>query len=442
MIRVIPFLLKPLLRGAIELLFYAPIWLALAIYTLTPNVLIIWGLLLLIVYCIPQYIWYSGKSMRYGVRLLLVLMFGIAPTVLLAGITELSIWALLACCFVGIVFAASSFRSLAHSWHNSFSSVIMTVMIIAALAVQFLKVIVLHELVAYNSVFFSLGIAACILYLFIQNERTIRDQQMIDGASATIRRSVAMNRIYITCITLFVAAIAIFRTAQQQIEQWVKQFFAWLFRERAQGDAPPPEQTPPPQQEGMGDMLPQGETAKFWIILEKIIQWTFTALIIAAVFVGIYYFVTKIVPKLIKLLQQILNQRSLLQQTNEGYQDEIEGIVPEKSDSRRQKRQSTKHASLKHWRKLNGIDKLKVLFVHTLADGLRRGEPIKVSNTAKQNLNLLMKDKPSTDVYGDLLRQYDNMRYGKLEPDEGKLQQLREQIEALHSKQLQGDKKP
>lgn len=439
MLRRLPFLLKPLLRAVIELIFYAPIWLTLGIYTLPLAALPLWTLLLLVMYCLPQYVLYRGRAIKNGTRILAVVLLGVLPMAIIATIFSGQVHGLawLAGGAVGIAFAESSFRSLRQGWHNSFSSIIMMLMVLAAIVLQILKVTALHELVHYNWIYFTLGIAACILYLYINNERTIRDQQMIDSASATIRRSVGMNRVYITIIALLVTGIALFRSVQEKLEQWIKQLYqallAWLFREREAGEMPPAEQPPPPMDslEHLGEVQ---EPSKFWLMMEQILKWVAIVLLAAAAIALIYYTITKLIPMLLRLIHRMLNHRALLKQGNEGYEDEIEGIAPQKSKVDRSRNKASKSTSLKQWDKLSSTQKLKALYVHVLKYGLRQGEPITASKTAQENLQLLMKDDATNQLYGELLQGYNDMRYGSAEPHGEQLEKLRNQVEQEQQK--------
>lgn len=433
MARQIAFLLKPFLRAVIELIFYAPIWLTIGIYLLPSAQLPLWAALLVIVYCVPQFVFRSGKAIKNGYRILSVAILGILPVALLAALLPAQIdeWAWIACGLVGIAFVESSFRSLLHNWYNSFSTLIMLIMLFAAVGLQILKVITLAKLALFNSIFFALGIVACILFLYIHNERTVRDQQMIDNASTTIRRSVAMNRLYITIIALVVVGIALIRSVQEKLEQWLKQLYQWLLgwlsREPA-AEQQPVEQPQQPQFD-LGELEEASEPSRFWLVLEQILKWLAIAFIVVAVLVAIYYIVTKLIPLLLKLIHRMLNRRALLKQSGEGYTDEIEGIIPQKNKHKRKRVRGLARPSLKQWSKLSSREKVKALYVLALSFGLKQGEPIAASKTAQENLKLLMKDQPTTEIYNELLHSYNEIRYGNVEPDAQHVEGLRHKVE-------------
>src|SRR5690606_188289 len=122
MLKALLSLLKPVLRAAVELLFFAPIWLTLGLYTLDPDSIGLLVALLLVIYCVPQYMFQAGKSMKNGIRLLLILMLGMIPIGAIAlffpdGTGALS---MLAGGAIGIAFAASSFHCLSRGWSYSF----------------------------------------------------------------------------------------------------------------------------------------------------------------------------------------------------------------------------------------------------------------------------------------------------------------------------------
>ena len=424
----------PLWQGIVELIYFSPVWLTIAIYSLPLSLIIPWGLSLLISYMLPRVVAHHRTSIRNVYRIATVLMLGIAPLLLITAVTavELTLIAWLGCAFVGILVVHSSFRALLMQWTNSFSVILMLILLLSTIALQLLKVIVLHELSDYNTIYYGLGIIAFVLFLYIHNERTIKDQQMIDEGSSTIKRSVMMNRWYISILALLIIGIASAREIQRFIERYAEQLFAailaWLFTDR-EAEQQTAEAPAAPMQPIM-EMGPEQEPSKFWLLLETIVKWLAISAIVVGVIFLLIYAVKKLLPAIKKLLAHLLKLKSLQSSADKGYTDIIEDIKHERHKEKQQRKHRRPASPVKKWGRLSPAEKVRALYRSVIEHGLRSGKPLAQHLTAKESIALLKQEEAvSSQMYDQLLDRYNDVRYGELEPSEAEVEQLRTQVE-------------
>jgi len=430
----------PLWQGIVELIYFSPIWLTIGIYSLPAALLLPWSLLLLLSYMIPRVIAHNRTKIRNGYRIATDLVLGIAPLLLIGATSSvpLSILAWIGCSLIGILVVESSFRALLMRWTYSFSFTMMIFFLFSAIVLQVLKVMVLHELSGYNTLFYSLGIIAMLLYLFIHNERTIKDQQMIDETSTTIRRSVVMNRWYISILALLVIGIASAREIQRIIERYAEQLLAtimgWLLRDREVEQQPIDEPAAPMQP--IMDLGPEKEPSKFWLLLETIVKWLAIAAIIVLIVFVITYAIKKLLPAIKKLLAHLLKLKSLQISNEAGYTDVIEDIKHERHKEKTQRKKRKLASPMKRWDRLSAAEKVRVLYSYAVEHGLRSGKPLADYLTAKESIAVLKKDEnaDSTQAYERLLHSYNEVRYGMIHQREDEVEQLRTDLEKTHKK--------
>jgi len=394
----------------------------------------------LLSYCIPRVIAYNRSQIRNGYRVATDIVLGVAPLIIIAaaGSVQLSILAWIGCSLVGIIVVESSFRALLMRWTYSFSATMMIILLILAIVLQVLKVIALHELSAYNTLYYSLGIIAMLLYLFIHNERTIKDQQMIDESSAAIRRSVVMNRWYISILSLLVIGITSAREIQHMIERYIKQLFAailaWLTQDREV--EPQPVEEPPVQMQPIMDLGPEKEPSKFWVLLESILKWlAIIAIIVIAIFL-ITYALRKLLPAIKKLMAHLLKLKSLQLNKETAYTDVIEDIKHERHKEKNQRKKSKLTSPMKRWDRLSAAEKIRALYSYAVDHGWRSGKPLAHYLTAKESIDVLKQDEEasSSQLYDRLLHSYQEARYGMLEKTDEEAEQLRKQLEKTRNK--------
>lgn len=425
----------PLWQGIVELIYFSPVWLTIGIYSLPHTLLLPWGLILLLSYCIPRVVAYNRSQIRNGYRIATDIVLGVAPLIVIAtaGSVQLSILAWIGCSLVGIIVVESSFRALLMRWTYSFTAIMMIILLILAIVLQVLKVIVLHELSAYNTLYYSLGIIAMLLYLFIHNERTIKDQQMIDESSAAIRRSVVMNRWYISILSLIVIGITSAREIQHIIERYIKQLFAailaWLTQDREV--EPQPVEEPPVQMQPIMDLGPEKEPSKFWLLLESIVKWLAIIAITAIAIFLITYALRKLLPAIRKLMAHLLKLKSLQSSKEIGYTDVIEDIKHERHKEKSLRKKSKLTSPMKRWDRLSAAEKVRALYSYAVEHGLRRGKPLAHYLTAKESIAVLKQDEEASTSqwYDRLLHSYEEARYGMLEQTDEEAEQLRKQLE-------------
>lgn len=436
--------MRTMLQAVAELIFFAPLFVTIGIYSFPPVVMIGWFIGLIVAYTLPQLLLKEGKQYKNYTRVAFILI----NCIILIGLlyssfpSYLKVVSMIVCIIATAFFIHSGIRNFMYSWRGSFTSTHMTIGLIAYIALQILKVLLLTEIAQYNGLFYGCGMIALIIFLYIINERMLGEHQIVDETSRTFRMSVRINRVIITIIAVVLLAIALLRGIQQQIEAWImkliNQLIAWFSSDKvaevAEDIAPPP----PPVVDG-GD-LPPGEPSLFWTYLELIIKYlAMIAIAIAVIFI-IGYGARAIFKGIKKLIARLFNPYMLGAEHDDGYIDEVEELQPIAKRAKQAKRLKLKNSRLdaRRWSTLSNQDKARDLYTHVVKVNIAAGYHYQASHTAKQTIEEVQvqpqvqsklvvqetRNDGQNNDYDQLLDVYNAARYGEKAPNESTLQKL------------------
>lgn len=430
-------------RGIIELLFYIPVLLTMAIYLLPAKVIVWWFAGLLISYTIPHLLIRRGGNLSNVLRVFLDLLLGILPIAWLypSIAIEYPLIAFISCSFVGVVIVERSIRSLLASWKQSFEQVFMLICLLLFIVLQMLKVFWLNEVAHYDSIYNIAGMLAFVIFLFIANERLIKDQRMVERKSAAIRMSVQQNRVLIALLTIILVSISLFRQFQEAIEGWIlsviRAFIAWLSSLGKEGEPLQQEQGMPPAMDmGLGDA--EKEPSIIWHYLEMISKYiVFIALVLLLLF-AVYKFGRKAYSVFQQLMAKLFNRHQTVKEEEASYTDEIEALQSVKARSKRTKTtvKGEKRLTDARWQAMSNEKKIRTLYRFVIREEKSRGYRFKSTLTPLETILELsdgqyLKDaKLSNDKeqLQQLLEQYERSRYGQLAPTDAILQSLYSKI--------------
>ncbi|MCR8656795.1 hypothetical protein [Paenibacillus endoradicis] len=446
--RVAKNVFRTIVQALTELIFLAPLYVTIGIYLFSPVAMLGWFIGLVIAYTLPQLMLKEGKQYKNYTRVGFII---INSVILLAFLyssfpSQLRVFSIIVWFIATVFFIHSGIRNFMYSWRGSFTPTIMTLGIIAYIVLQILKVTLLTEIAHHNGLFYGLGMGALILFLYITNERTLGEHQIVDETSRTFRMSLRINRVIITIISVVLLLIALLRGIQQQIEDWImnliRQFFAWLSSFESSEVAE--KVTPPPPMEGMGEAIPTDDPSTWWIILEKIFKYiAITLLVLAAVFI-IVYGTMMIVKGVKKLIARLFNPYKLASDLHDGYIDEVEDLQPVAKRAKQLKRVKLKYSPMntQSWSKLSNEDKARGLYKHVVKEQIDSGFHYQSSHTAKETIEEVQvrpqSERKSTKIihrnehnkadYDQLIDMYNDVRYGDKTANESSLQKLFEKF--------------
>ncbi|HIW34252.1 MAG TPA: hypothetical protein IAA29_15835 [Candidatus Paenibacillus intestinavium] len=437
---------RTIVQAVTELIFLAPFYVTIGIYLFPPIAIVGWLVGLIIAYTLPQLFLKEGKQYKNYTKVAFVLISSCVLTALFYSSVsnEQTIISAIVCLVANGFFIYSGIRNYLYSWRASFTAVHMLISIIAFIVLQILKITLLTDVVQYNGIFNSCGMMVIIISLYINNERMLGDQQIVNESSRTSRMSVRINRVLITIISVVLLAFALLRSIQKQIEDWllnlIRRIIAWFSSFEV---AEVVEERTSPPVIGAGEALPPPkEPSLFWTYLELILKYlVFAVITIAALFL-IIYGSKKIFNVIKKLIGKLFNPYKLGAGSEDGYIDEIEVLQPIGKRARLPKRvkHKTSYMDAKRWSTLSNEDKARGLYTHVVKENITTGFQYQASYTAKQTIEEMQvqpqaqsdtvrsaasNDQSKTDShYDQLIDVYNEARYGEKAPNETILQKL------------------
>jgi|GEM_PF-1670823 len=441
--RVAKKVFRTIVQAVIELIFLAPIYVTIGLYLFSPVAMIGWLIGLVIAYTLPQLLMKEGKQYKNYTRVAFIIINSVILLTFLYSSfpSHLQVVSIIVWLIATVFFIHSGLRNFMYSWRGSFTPTHMTLGIMAYIVLQILKVTLLTEITHHNNLIYGLGMGALILFLYITNERTLGEHQIVDETSRTFRMSLRINRVIITIISVILLAIALLRGIQKQIEEWIMNFiraiFAWLSSFESSKVAE--EVTPPPPMEEMGEQIPTDEPSMLWMILEKIFKYVaITIIVLGALFIIVYG--TKMIVKGIKkLIARLFNPYRLASDLHDGYIDEVEELEPVAKRVKQAKRKlKYSHMNNQSWSKLSNEDKARELYKHVVKEQIESGFHYQASQTAKETIeevqaqphserksakSIHRNDYNKAD-YDQLIDMYNDARYGEKTPNESHLQKL------------------
>ncbi|REK77084.1 DUF4129 domain-containing protein [Paenibacillus paeoniae] len=428
------------LKGYIELLFYLPILLTLTILLLPSQTLNVWLATLPIVYCAPLAMLGSHSRIRFMMSLLLVLVLVFAhgaAVVLLtgAGLTPVT---LVTVTLFGIFFAYRGFQHINLGWNISFDTIHMVTGIMAYVATQVLKMVLVQPLKDYTFIL-NTGIIASIFLLFIiMNERHVTKEVVDHRQSLALRATRKQNRIWIAALIALLGIVMAFAQLRHGIESLIHFILRWLLALIGTGEPAPP---PPAEEESPGPfMLPEVdmEGFAFWNYLGIFIVIIIVILMTASLIVMIKKFGRTIIAMINKLLKRRVVQ------PDTGYVDEIENLMTF-SDMRNRMRDrlrslfGSKGSRGDEWNTLaTNRERVRYLYRTWLTAETKRGytpQPhLTPRETAADIGDKAKGQRPDEEWIEPFIGQYEDTRYGDKEPDDEQVLQYRTKLQPKKNK--------
>ena len=191
------FSLKAFGQGVIELFFYLPIFMIVAVYVLPASDIWVWIATLPFCYWAASLITGTLNKLRYGVRLLLAVGIGAlhSALVIVAGAGEARFVPFVLCGFAAAIIAMRGMSAQLSGWAVSFPNSRLLIGVIIYLAMQPMKLILFKRLIDYNGVLIICGIASVILFFFFANERHLNNETIDTGKTSATLAFKRQNRL-------------------------------------------------------------------------------------------------------------------------------------------------------------------------------------------------------------------------------------------------------
>lgn len=432
---------KALGQGIIELFFYFPVFLVIAIYLLPESAIWAWIATLPLCYWAASQLIGRWPSLRYGVRLLLALAIGGLDGALVVGalVKEAAIIPLIVCSFAAFLVAWRGMSAQLRDWSDSFPNTLMLSGVMIYVAAQPLKLIVIKKLVDYNGILIVCGIAAVILFFFIANERHLNSETIDTGKTSATLAFKRQNRMLMIIVVAIISILALFRQIQQAIERFfhtiIERIMSWLNRPKEQIiTEEPPSNAAMPQ-------MPTEEAkppSDLMLLLEQLLKVIGIAIVIAIACI-LLYFIFKKLYHWAKIIAAKLRERGADSRKGAaGYTDEVESLMTlinlrEQMGNQLKKLLPKKRTQAVEWNALaSNAEKIRYLYLRVLRSGAEQGYPVNASLTPRETADDLAKWKdgklkqvgmhPFIDIY-------EEVRYGDKEPDDQQVDALKRQMD-------------
>lgn len=430
-----------LVKGFIELLFFLPLVLTAAVYTLTDDAVWPWIVSAGICYWVGSVIIGARTIKRRVFRLMLAACIGILLTMLSFVLfeQELTLVPIVVCGLISAVFAYRGMASLVRGWLISFSNSQLLIAVCLYVAVQPLKLFLLKELTAYNGVLIVCGIAAVILFFFIANERHLGSETADTGKSATTLAFKRQNRLWIAILLVLIAVLAMFRQIQHAVERFFRQIIdaimAWMNRPREnEVQSEPPSEAPPP-------VMPQTETkppADWVVILEQILKVAATILVIVIVCVLLYFLGKKLYRLVQSFISKMMERSADRQSDDADYTDEVESLMSytklkdQLNGSLQRLRLRGKDRELGWNDMVSNAERIRYLYTRLLHGGMKLGYSVIPSLTPRETADDMTKKKQNviaSEQMKPLIEAYEAVRYGDKSPSDDIVAELKRNLE-------------
>jgi hypothetical protein len=432
---------KTLGQGIIELFFYLPVFIIIAIYLLPASAIWAWIATLPLCYWAASLMIGRWSNLRYGVRLLLALAIGGLDGALIIGswVKEAAILPFIVCSFAAIFIAWRGMSARMRDWSDSFPNTLMLIGVMIYVAAQPLKLLVFKKLVDYNGILIVCGIAAVILFFFIANERHLNSETIDTGRTSATLAFKRQNRLLMIIVVAIISILALFRQIQQAIERFfhaiIERIMNWLNRPKEQIiTEEPPSNAAMPQ-------MPTEEAkppSDLMLLLEQILKVIGIAIVIAIACI-LLYFVFKKLYHWAKIIASRLRERGADSRKGAaGYTDEVESLMTlinlrEQMGNQLKKLLPRRRTQAVEWNALaSNAEKIRYLYLRVLRSGAEQGYSVNASLTPRETADDLANWKdgklkqagmhPFIDVY-------EEVRYGDKEPDNQQVDAFKRQLE-------------
>ncbi|RJE90213.1 DUF4129 domain-containing protein [Paenibacillus sp. 1011MAR3C5] len=435
---------RAIATGYIELLFYFPILMTLTILLLPAATMNWWLATLPLAYCVPLAVLGAHTRIRFITRLLLILIAAAAHGAAVAMLTgtDMTPIPLIVMTLLGALFTSRGYEQLNQGWKTSFHSVHMITGIVAYMATQILKMVLIQPLSEYTGILNAGMIASIFLLLVIVNERHVTNEVVDHRKSLALKATRKQNRIWIIALMALLGLVMAFAQFRQAIEDLFRSILRAIFGRIGSGEPAPPIEEPPPPPLILPEVEPK--EYRFWDYLEILIFVVFVILM-AAVTVYVIKLVFKKFGHAIKMMiNKLLGRRVAQPEPETGYTDEIESLMS-LSDIRN--RMKNKLRSLfgsgegknDEWNSLaTNRERVRYLYRKWVSDATKHGYEHKLHLTPREtaaDMNGRMEKAGDREWVHSFIEQYEGARYGDKEPGDEQVQHLRSKLQPHKRKQ-------
>ncbi|MGM0882760.1 MAG: DUF4129 domain-containing protein [Bacillota bacterium] len=421
-------------QGAVELFFYLPLLLIVAVYLLPASAMWLWIATLPFCYWAGSTIIGMFPQTRLFVRVLLAAMIGGLHSCLFNGawLGELELAPTAICGLVGLITAARGMSAKMKGWTASFPNSYLLVGVLSYVSVQPLKLFLFKRLADYNGVLIICGIAAVILFFFLANERHLNSETADTGKSPAIIAFKRQNRILMAIIVTIISILALFRQIQQAIERFflalVGKLMSWFNRPQEQQpieEAPVNNPTP--------DMFPaaQEKPASEWmLLLEQILKIIGIALVIIVICIVLFIVFRKLYQAAKTLAAKLLERGAEKNRGEAGFTDEVENLmtltsIGKQMGNQLQKLFPRKRKNGEDWNDLKtNAERIRFLYTRLVRAVVKQGYPYQTHLTPRETARDLSQWKGGTQQlegingFIDFIDIYEKVRYGEGIPDD------------------------
>jgi hypothetical protein len=416
-------------QGAVELFFYLPLLLIVAVYLLPASAVWMWIATLPFCYWAGSTIIGMLPQTRLFVRMLFNAMIGAFHSCLFNGawLGELELAPTVICGLAGAIAAGRGMSANMKGWTAAFPNSYLVIGVLSYVSVQPFKLFLFKKLADYNSVLIICGIAAVILFFFFVNERHLNSETVDTGKSPATLAFKRQNRILMTIIVAIICILALFRQIQQAIERFfhalVAKLMSWLNR--------PQEQQPieeAPVNDPQPDMFPAApdEPAPEWmLILEQILK--ILGILLIIIVTGILLFIVfRKLYRVAKVLAAKLLERGAEKNRGEsGYTDEVENLMTLTSVGKQMGKQLKKLILRNRgaeWNDLTNEEKIRLLYARLVRAVMKQGYEYQTHLTPRETARelALWKGGGQQQLEGlnGFIDVYEKVRYGEGVPDD------------------------
>lgn len=436
-----------LYKGAIEVLFFLPLLLTAAVYSLPSPLVPVWLLTLPFCYVAGLLVISTMKQNRRIYRVLLSLAGGLVHSGIFILFTDRVGWGVF---YLLIPFVLSSLavsrgtRLLTESWDFVFPNAFMIYSILLFVIIQPLK-IPLSKLAPYGLLLTICGILAVIIGFFLTNERLLNGETSTTDNKSIVKSVTAaafkrQNRWMVGIIVIVLCVISLFRVLFHAIEELVHSIITtvmnWLNRPAGEEIIEPPVSEPP--ESALPIAAEPKDPAVWMLILEAILKYVGIGLVIVAGLLLLFFLGRALIRTMRKVFHQMLERANEKRSADAGYTDEVESLMSLTKWSDDWKKSMRKLIRGKHqndirWNELtsNG-ERIRYLYKSWIANHVHKGYAYHRHLTPHETISDLTawrkQQKPAAEEQ-TLIRVYEEVRYGDQQPDEQMVATLKKRLE-------------
>lgn len=424
-----------LIQGFAELFFYLPVPLIASVYALDTPAAWVWLLTVPIGYAACAEAELKFKPVRPITRMIAAAAAGIVYLFIAFMFTGHATALLLPLALVGAAAAVQGQRAARlGSWAAAFPGPAILAGIILHLAGQ-LAAFNLAALADYGPFMAGCGIAAVAAALFIRNERQLsgEDEGRPGPAMAAFKRH---NRGLTAILVAFIVIVGLFRIWQQWLETAAARIanavISWLSRPGKELPTEEPPPAPPAPQ------LPEAEAPRepaAWLVwLEQAFKWIVGILVVAALAAAAFWLGRALYRIARKWLGRLLQRSRDTREFSEVYEDEVESLMTLTKWSEQWKGRLAEimpgRNGGKAWNQMPGSQRVRYLYGSMLKRSIRKGYAFKPHLTPQETASDIQSWRQAgKDGEKELIRIYDDVRYGGAEPPLEETERLKRLLE-------------